>query len=127
LPEILRGNGLGRKSSCPHCGENNPDALKDDKTYRCSSKDCKKDFTVTVGTIFENSKVLLSKWFMAIYIATNHKKGISSIQLGKNIGVRQATAWFMLHRIREMVRPKEEKVFQGEVMIDLQKIWVHSR
>jgi transposase-like protein len=104
--------------TCPHCSQNKPYKLKNDKTYRCSNKDCKKDFTITVGTIFENSKVPLSKWFMAIYIATNDKKGISSIQLGKYIGVRQATAWFMLHRIREMVRPKQEQVFKGEVMID---------
>jgi len=104
--------------TCPHCGQNKPYELKDGKTYRCSNKECKKDFTVTVGTVFENSKVPLSKWFMAIYIATNDKKGISSCQLGRNIGVRQATAWFMLHRIREMVRPKQEKIFEGEVMID---------
>lgn len=104
--------------TCPHCGQNKPYNLKDGKTYRCSNKECKKDFTITVGTIFENSKVGLSKWFMAIYIATNHKKGLSSIQLGKNIGVRQATAWFMLHRIREMVRPKQLPTLKGEVMID---------
>ncbi len=55
---------------------------------------------------------------MTIFIATNHKKGINSIQLGKDISVRQGTAWFMLHRIREMVRPKQIPVFKGEVMID---------
>jgi transposase-like protein len=104
--------------TCPHCGHHHPYKLKDGKTYRCKSKTCKKDFTITVGTIFEGSNVPLSKWFIAIYIATNHKKGISSIQLGKDIGVTQRTAWFMLHRIREMVKPKQEPFLQGEIMVD---------
>ncbi|HNN71460.1 MAG TPA: IS1595 family transposase [Ferruginibacter sp.] len=104
--------------TCPHCGQNKPYKLKDGKTYRCSNKECKKDFTVTVGTVFEGSNVKLSKWFMAIYIATNHKKGISSCQLARDLGVTQRTAWFMLHRIREMVRPKQLPVLKGEVMID---------
>ena len=106
------------KPSCPHCGGNKPYKLKDGKTYRCSDKECKKDFTITVGTVFEGSNVPLSKWFLAIYIATNHKKGISSIQLGKDVGVTQRTAWFMLHRIREMVRPKQEVILTEEVMVD---------
>lgn len=103
---------------CPHCGKHKPYKLKDGKRYRCSNKECKTNFTVLVGTIFENTKIPLSKWFMAIYIATNHKKGISSVQLGKDIGVTQTTAWFMLHRIREMVRPKQEPFLQGEIMVD---------
>lgn len=103
---------------CPHCGGHNPYKLKDGKRYRCSNKECKNNFTILVGTIFENTKIPLSKWFMAIYIATNHKKGISSVQLGKDIGVTQTTAWFMLHRIREMVKPKQEPFLQGEIMVD---------
>lgn len=110
---IWKGN-----PNCPHCGQNKPYKLKDCKTYRCSNKECKKDFTVTVGTVFEGSNVPLSKWFVAIYLATNHKKGISSIQLSKDISVTQRTAWFMLHRIREMVRPKQMPVLKGNVMID---------
>ncbi len=104
--------------TCPHCGQNRPYSLKDGKTYRCSNKECKKDFTITVGTIFENSNVPLSKWFLAIYIATNHKKGISARQLAKDIKVGRSTSWFMLHRIREMVRPKQQPILKGEVMID---------
>jgi transposase-like protein len=104
--------------TCPHCSQNKPYRLKDGKTYRCSSKECKRDFTVTVGTIFENSNVPLNKWFMALYISMNHKKGISARQLAKDIGVSRPTSWFMLHRIREMVRPKQLPVLKGEVMID---------
>ena len=57
---------------------------KKKKTYRCKEKACKKDFTVTVGTVFENSKVKLSAWMAAIYLLTAHKKGISSLQLSRD-------------------------------------------
>lgn len=85
---------------CPHCGADKPYKLKDGIAYRCRNKDCKKDFSVTKGTIFENSKIPLSKWVATMYILTAHKKGISSHQLGRDIGVTQKTAWFLLHRIR---------------------------
>ena len=95
--EVMR---WGSEPFCPHCGSTKPYKLKDGKTYRCKDKTCRKDFTVTVKTIFENSKIPISKWMAAIYIITAHKKGISSCQLAKDIGVTQKTAWFMNHRIR---------------------------
>lgn len=75
------------------------------KTYKCKNnryrcRNTGKYFNIKTGTMFENSKISLRKWFLAIWLVTSHKKGISSIQLGKDIGVRQATAWFMLQRIR---------------------------
>lgn len=85
---------------CPHCNATRPYRLKDGKTYRCSDKTCKRDFTVTVGTVFENSKVKLSTWMAAIYLLTAHKKGISSLQLSRDLGITQKTAWFVLHRVR---------------------------
>ena len=66
--------------------------------YRC--KNTGKYFNVRTGTLFDNTKVELQKWFMAIWIVTSHKKGISSLQLSKDINVTQKTAWFMLQRIR---------------------------
>lgn len=66
--------------------------------YKC--KNTGKYFNVRTGTFFDNTKVKLQKWFLAMYLITSHKKGISSIQLGKDIGVTQKTAWFMLQRIR---------------------------
>jgi transposase-like protein len=97
--EHLRWNG---NPTCPHCNASHPYRLKDQKTYRCSAKTCRKDFTVLKGLIFENSKIGLSTWFAAIYIVTAHKKGISSCQLARDLSVTQKTAWFMNHRIREM-------------------------
>src|SRR5687768_682904 len=87
---------------CPHCGSQRFYNLKPTKTdtplYKCANKECHKKFNVLSGTIFDNTKIPLTKWFEAIYVITSHKKGISSIQLGKDIGVTQKTAWFLLHR-----------------------------
>jgi len=66
--------------------------------YKC--KNTGKYFNVRTQTLFDNTKIKLQKWFLAIYLVTSHKKGISSIQLSKDIAVTQKTAWFMLQRIR---------------------------
>ena len=84
--------------TCPYCKHEKVFKYSNGKTYCCAG--CNKQFSVRVGTIFENSKISLKKWITAIYLITSHKKGISSIQLHKDIGVTQKPAWFMLHRIR---------------------------
>jgi transposase-like protein len=93
--EEMRWNG---KPICPHCSHDESYKFKDSHYYKC--KACRQKFTVTIGTIFEDTKIGLRKWFIAIYIFTSHKKGISSVQLGKDVGVTQKSAWHMLHRIR---------------------------
>jgi transposase-like protein len=108
----------GGNPVCPHCGAGNPYKLKDGKTYRCITKTCKKDFTVTVGTIFENSKVALSTWFAAIYLCTAHKKGVSSCQLARDLGITQKTAWFVLHRIRLIMDVPEAEPLANIVEVD---------
>lgn len=85
---------------CPHCGASKPYRLNDSKTFRSKNKECKKDFSVTVGTIFENNKIPLLKWVAAIYLLSAHKKGISSHQLARDLGVTQKSGWFILHRVR---------------------------
>lgn len=89
---------------CPHCGSLKVYHFSNNRTHKCG--DCRKKFSIRVGTIFEDSKIPLQKWFMAIYLATSHKKGISSIQLSKDIDVTQKTAWFMLHRLRHASQTK---------------------
>lgn len=89
---------------CPHCGSVKVYHFSDGKTHKCG--DCRKRFSIKVGTIFEDSKVPLQKWFMAIWLITSHKKGIASTQLAKDISVTQKTAWFMLHRLRHAARTK---------------------
>lgn len=103
--ENVRWNG---KPICPHCGSISENHYKLTQNgefkglYKC--RDCGKRFTVRQGTMFEGSNLPLKKWFYAIYLFLSHKRGISSCQLAKDIGVTQKTAWFMLHRIRHNVR-----------------------
>lgn len=92
---------------CPHCGTaKEPYALKGRATrpgvWKCS--DCREQFTVTVGTVFERSKIPLSKWLMATYLLCSSKKGISSHQLHRTLGITYKSAWFMTHRIREAMK-----------------------
>ncbi len=93
------------------------------KVYKCKNNQyrCKntgKYFNVKTGTLFENSKISLRKWFMAIWLVTSHKKGISSIQLSKDIGVTQKTAWFMLQRIRACFGIENGNELEGVVECD---------
>lgn len=83
---------------CPKCKGQNVKARKGE-FYRCNP--CRLDFTVRTGTIFERSHIPLHKWLHAIYLLLTARKGISSLQLSKELGLRQATAWFLLHRLRE--------------------------
>ena len=87
-----------------------------DGMYRC--KNTGKNFNVRIGTMFEGSKTSLYQWFMAIFLVTSHKKGVSSMQLTKDIGVTQKTAWFMLQRIRENFGMETTEKFSGEVELD---------
>lgn len=100
---------------CPHCGYTSIYRYKDGKRYRCAG--CKKDFTIKVGTVFGESKIPLRKWFIAIYLLTTCRKGISSVQLAKQVGVTQKTAWFMDHRIRKAMKQQGGQLF-GTVEID---------
>ena len=102
---------------CPHCGSVEVYNLKDG-THKCKEKECAKKFSVRFGTIFDDSKIALQKWFMAIYLATSHKKGISSCQLARDIKVTQKAAWFMLHRIRAAILVDRSELLTGTVEID---------
>lgn len=90
---------------CPHCGSVSKDHYKLEGTahrpgvYKC--KDCREQFTVTVGTVFERSKIKLNVWLQAVYLLCSSKKGMSSHQMHRILGVTYKTAWFMTHRIRE--------------------------
>jgi transposase-like protein len=100
---------------CPHCGHTVIYRFNDGKRYRCAG--CRKDFTIKTGTVFGESKVSLRKWFLAIYLLTTCRKGISSVQLAKQVGVTQKTAWFMDHRIRESMQQNGGQLF-GTVEAD---------
>jgi transposase-like protein len=111
--EQSRWNGT---PACPHCGSINVCRFKTGKQFNC--RDCRKNFSATVGTIYENSKIPLSKWYLATYILTNHSKGISSLQLAKWLGCTQKTAWFLNHRIREMLKETQPELLSTECEAD---------
>jgi transposase-like protein len=100
---------------CPHCNHKEIYAFSDGKRYKCKS--CRKQFTLLVGTIFEDSKIGLRKWFIAMYLLTTSRKGISSIELAKMLGVTQKTAWYMAHRLRQVAILDDEKLV-GEIELD---------
>ena len=84
---------------CPVCGMATGSRRARAAIYRCNQ--CKEDFTVRTGTIFERSHIPLHKWIYAMYLLVTARKGISSMQLAKEIGITQKSAWFMLRRLRE--------------------------
>jgi transposase-like protein len=94
---------------CPHCGNAHPDDIKKMEgkahrsgLYQCNA--CREQFTVTVGTVFERSKIALNKWLLATFLLSSSKKGMSAHQLHRMLGVTYKTAWFMCHRIREAMK-----------------------
>ncbi len=80
-----------------------------------------------MGTIFENSKIPLRTWFASIFLATNHKKGISSVQLASDLGITQKTAWFVLHRIREMLKDKAPKMIGATNMVEIDEAYIGGK
>jgi transposase-like protein len=100
-------NGL---VTCPRCGSENHSFVKTRKIWMCYG--CKKQFSLKVGTIFEDSSVTLDKWMLAMWMLANCRNGISSYELGRTIGVMQRTAWFMLHRIRKAM---ETNAYEGQL------------
>src|SRR6266571_5653497 len=84
--------------TCPACEHKEHYYLKTQKRWKC--KDCNRQFSVKLGTIFEDSPLGLDKWLLAMWMIANCKNGVSSYEIHRAIGVTQKTAWFMLHRIR---------------------------
>ncbi|MDP4284106.1 MAG: IS1595 family transposase [Bacteroidota bacterium] len=103
---------------CPYCGSNKYYIIENGKRFKCGNKECYKKYSVTTGSVFHASNIPLTTWFPAVYLITSHKKGISSIQLAKDLGVTQKTGWFMLHRIREFLKTNGSLLLKNTVEID---------
>jgi transposase-like protein len=110
-------NGL---VSCPRCGSEKHAFIKTRRIWECYG--CKKQFSLKVGTIFEDSPITLDKWMMVAWLISNCKNGVSSYEIARSTGVTQKTAWFMLHRIREAMKegaaPKMGSNDGGEIETD---------
>ena len=101
---------------CPHCGETEAITKLSGKAhrvglYQCNS--CRQQLTVTVGTLFERSKIPLHKWLLATYLLSASKKGMSTRQISRMMGVSVKSTWFMMHRIREAMREKHTEPMGG--------------
>lgn len=102
---------------CPHCGVVNEATKLEGRAhraglYQCNA--CREQFTATVGTVFERSKVPLHKWLLATYLLSSSKKGVSAHQIGRQLEVTYKTAWFMCHRIREAMKTDHDTPMGGE-------------
>jgi transposase-like protein len=101
---------------CPRCGGGGFSWLKTRLMFKC--KTCSKQYSVKVGTIFEDSPVGLDKWLTAMWMMSNCKNGVSSCEIARSIGVTQKSAWFMLHRIRRVMKTGSFMKMSGEVEVD---------
>jgi transposase-like protein len=105
--------------TCPHCGSQRVYRLKDGKNFKCGNKkECDRKFHVLIGSYYENTKIPLSTWFGAIWLLTSHRKGISSHQIARLLGVTQKTGWHLLHRIRLMMREPDLQPLENTVEVD---------
>jgi transposase-like protein len=103
---------------CPTCGSDRVKFNASRRVWQCSSHHARRQFSVKVGTIFEDSAIGLDKWLAAVWMLTNCKNGISSYEVGRDLGVTQKTAWFMLHRIRLALQDETGGKLGGEVEAD---------
>jgi transposase-like protein len=99
---------------CPKCGSDKNGYLATQKRWKCKNKECRKQFSVKVGTIFEDSPITLDKWLIALWMLVNCKNGISSYEVGRDLGITQKSAWFVLHRLRLALQDGNLEKLGGE-------------
>jgi transposase-like protein len=103
--EYLEALRWGSDRVCPHCGTVNESfATKKPGVYRCRTKECRKDFSVSTKSVMESSHIKLNVWLQAFFLLASSKKGMSSHQLHRALGITYKSAWFLTHRIREAMR-----------------------
>ena len=107
-----------RKVKCPMCGSETVTFIPTRRLWQCKAKHAKRQFSVKVGTIFEDSPIGLDKWFAVIWMLANDRNGISSYEVGRAVGVTQKTAWFMLDRIRLAMQTGTFEKMSGHVEVD---------
>jgi transposase-like protein len=102
--------------TCPHCEGKECPYVASRRIWQC--KGCRKQFSVKVGSIFEDSPIPLSKWLPAMWMLVNCKNGVSSYEIARDLGITQKTAWFMMHRLRMAIQAKSFDKFGGHVEVD---------
>jgi len=104
--------------ACPTCGSMDVSFISTRRIWKCKADHAKRQFSVKVGTIFEDSPMSLDKWLTAIWLITNAKNGVSSYEIARDLGVTQKSAWFMMHRIRTAMDTESSDKFSGKVEVD---------
>lgn len=111
---------------CPHCGSDDATRLEGeahrDGLLQCNA--CRQQFTATVGTVFERSKIALTKWLMAVYLLSASKKGISTAQLSRMLDLPYKTAWFMTHRIREAMKDGKSPLGGPDKIVEVDETYI---
>lgn len=114
--------------TCPTCGNDSVNFLKNQRRWECKGKHAKKQFSVKVGTIFEDSPIGLDKWLTAVWMMTSAKNGVSSWEIHRALGVTQKTAWFMLQRIRlGMQDEKAGKLGGGSGQVEVDETYIGGK
>src|SRR5215217_4482970 len=104
--------------TCPNCGRTDVRYISTRRLWECKEKHARRQFSVKIGTIFEDSPIGLDKWFTAIWLLSSAKNGISSYELHRAIGITQKSAWFVLQRIRLAMQTQSFTKMGGEVEAD---------
>src|SRR5436309_15402062 len=112
LTELRWPNGV----TCPRCQSKSVSTIAERGQYDCNA--CRYQFSVTSGTIFHDTHLSLSKWFLAIYLMTESKKGMSALQIKRTLNVSYETAWYLCHRIRAAMREINSELLRGVVEVD---------
>ena len=126
--KFLTEKRWGGEITCPHCKSDNVKVNKAGRQgyHRC--RECTKEFTVRTGTIFQRSHIPLHKWIYGIYMVLIARKGISSVQLSKELGIRQGTAWHMLGRIREACKNDDDDFLGGDgIIVQIDEIYLGGK
>jgi transposase-like protein len=103
---------------CPNCGSDEVSFVADRRVWRCKNRHAKYQFSIKVGTIFEDSPIGLDKWLASVWMIANAKNGVSSAEMARSLGVTQKSAWFMLHRIRLAMQKGTFRRLSGDVEVD---------
>ena len=112
---------------CPTCGNRDVRFLKTRRLWECRSQHPRRQFSIRVGTMMEDSAVGLDKWLVAMWMASNCKNGVSSWEIHRTIGVTQKTAWFMLHRIRLSMKREDDGTSWDRTIVEKFKLTKRRR
>jgi len=116
--EYLAARRWPNGAVCPSCGSKEVRFIPTRNIWECKAKHAKRQFSIKVGTIFENSAIPLSKWLVALWMIANCKNGISSYEISRALGLTQKSAWFVLHRVRLAMRTSFFDKLTGDVEAD---------